>query len=406
MTLRHKTLDLFLITLIALVLTSCSSFFSAGMTGKVTVKDKSGNTGIPGVLVCAYTSEAERNRAYDNYKYSYDNEFLGTTATFRTYTDDNGNFSIKSIKWNTSKPQYGKDGDNITIYPLYFHKDYGLGDSKGLIKGSPFTITSDSINEGANQTLERIRDEYTITIAAMHPTKGTDYSSEYSCKVIEKINTPYIKDPEVRITQVENTNRFKINYTKDCDMPQLAITNIEYTNQEEIQRTSKPCKKDTDLNFFTEEDFTNPIPIFFNPNVGTYYFYAKQIRFSYPATIRGRLTSADPDESFDVTSNTYRYGKDGDNGLTVYVEDKDGKQLGRKVNTTQTIQGDKTLIIKNGNFTINITNETYVNDRYKGEEPKDDDVMKIKICYPLIDSSIQKVERSVEEPTDALLLKR
>lgn len=358
MTLKNKLFNLIALTSLILIFTSCSSYFSAGMSGKVT--DKNTKESIENVLVCAYTTDATRDAAFNNYTYSYNNEFLGTDATFRTYTATNGSFSLKSIKWNTIKPEYGKDGDNITIYPLYFHKDYGL------VKGNQFIITSDSINEGANQTLEKIREEKTIQIQVIHPTRETDYTNQYSFDVIEQKDASYTDNPDVQITKVENSNnQFKINYKKNSETPKLSITNIDYTNQIELKRNTQLCKNDTDLTFYTDDiqGITQDIETF-NPNVSTYYLYAKPIRFTYPNII-GRITSADPDYNLA----THVYGKDEDNNRKVWVTDEDDKLLGQEVYTGKTQTGDTSLIITNGNFTIDLSGETYIDKEYKGEYP-------------------------------------
>ncbi len=215
MKLKHK-IKLLLLALVLITVTSCSSYFSAGMSG--TVIDEETGEGIANVLVCAYTDENARNTAYNSYDYNYDTKFLGNNAIFRTYTDANGAFSIKSIKWNTTSPTYGKDGDNKTIYPLYYHEDYGL------VRGDLITITSDSINEGVNQKLEKQRETRTINIRVIHPTRNTDYTSEYTFELCEEKGFVYEQeDPDVQITQVNDTT-FNIRYKKVCDIPELTIS--------------------------------------------------------------------------------------------------------------------------------------------------------------------------------------
>ena len=342
-----------ILLLLTLLLTSCSSYFSAGVTG--TVKDSENDSAISGVLVCAYTDSSTRDAAYNGYTYSFANKFKGDTAIFRTTTDNNGAFSIKSIKWNTTSPVYGKDGDNITVYPLFYHENYGL------VKGDAITITSSSINEGASQKLTKIREEKTITIVVQHPTKpGTTYTNEYSFKLADA--GTYTTNPDIKIYE-DSTNTFRVNYTKEADTPKLNIVKFKNTAAEENQ-TTRQCKNDATLTFLPDDEI-NAISqdINYDKDKTTYVVYAKPIRFSYP-TITGRLTSGD-----DVANRIY--GKEEDNNLAVYITKTTATdtQLGNTVYTTSSRSGDASITTVNGEFSINLGSYTYTDKTYTGEYP-------------------------------------
>ncbi len=345
-----KTISILL--LLSLLLTSCSSFFSAGVTG--TVKDSEDDSAISGVLVCAYTDSNTRDAAFNGYTYSFENKFKGDSAIFRTTTDNNGAFSIKSIKWNTTSPYYGKDGDNITVYPLYYHEDYGL------VKGDAITITSSSINEGASQKLTKIREEKTITIVVQHPKKpGTTYTNEYSFKLADA--GTYTTNPDIKIYE-DSTNTFRVNYTKDADTPKLNIVKFKNIVAEENQ-TSRQCKNDS--SFLTDPEINDlSQDINYDKDKSTYVVYAKPIRFSYP-TIIGRLKTGDD----DVTNRIY--GKEEDNNLAVYVTTTKATdtQLGDTVYTTSSRSGDTNITTTNGQFSINLGSYTYTDTNYTGEYP-------------------------------------
>lgn len=346
-----KTISILL--LLSLLLTSCSSYFSAGVSG--TVKDSEDDSTISGVLVCAYTDSNARDAAFNGYTYSFENKFKGDSAIFRTTTANDGTFSIKSIKWNTTSPTYGKDGDNITVYPLFYHEDYGL------IKGDAITITSSSINEGASQKLTKIREEKTITIVVQHPTKpGTTYTNEYSFKLADA--GTYTNNPDIKIYE-DSTNTFRVNYTKDADTPKLNIVKFKNIVAEENQ-TSRQCKNDTTLTFFTGAEINNITEnLNYDKDKSTYVVYAKPIRFSYP-TITGRLTSGD-----EVANRIY--GKEEDNHQAVHITKSTATdtQLGATVYTTSSRSGDTNITTTNGQFSINLGSYTYTDTNYTGEYP-------------------------------------
>lgn len=342
-----------ILLLLTLLLTSCSSYFSAGVSG--TVKDSEDDSAITDVLVCAYTDSNARDAAFNGYTYSFSNKFKGDSAIFRTNTDNNGAFSIKSIKWNTTSPVYGKDGDNITVYPLFYHEDYGL------VKGDAISITSSSINEGASQKLTKIREEKTITIVVQHPTKpGTTYTNEYSFKLADAGN--YTTNPDIKIYE-DSANTFRVNYTKDADTPKLNIVKFKNTTADNNQ-TSRQCKNDATLTFFTDTEINNITEnINYDKDKVTYVVYAKPMRFSYP-TITGRLTSGD-----DVDKRIY--GIEEDNNLAVYITTTNATntQLGSTVYTDATRSGDASITTVNGEFSINLGSYTYTNKGYTGEYP-------------------------------------
>ena len=90
--------------LILLFLTSCSSVFSGGFTGKL-MEDKGGlddssNTPLAGATVFIYTDEGVRNSDYD--KAISTSAIKPSNAVATTTTNDNGQFSVSKIIWKTN----------------------------------------------------------------------------------------------------------------------------------------------------------------------------------------------------------------------------------------------------------------------------------------------------------------
>ena len=132
--------------LILLAITSCSSVFSGGFTGKI-MEDKGGlddsaNTPLAGATVFIYTDEGTRNSDYDR---AISNGTKPSNATATTTTNDNGQFSVSKIIWKTNNPSFGKTADKINLYLIIYKSGFGVN---GFNKNSnAISITSDSTNE-------------------------------------------------------------------------------------------------------------------------------------------------------------------------------------------------------------------------------------------------------------------
>ncbi|MCQ2398116.1 MAG: hypothetical protein MJ052_02295, partial [Sphaerochaetaceae bacterium] len=127
------------------VLVSCSSVFSAGLTGTLTDADDD-NVAVVGATVYAYTNKSTRDSLYQ--KYLNDNANL-TDVDFAKYasnaisvgkSDAKGEYSLSRAVWHSSSPKYGKTADVTNFYLIIYHEDYCL-----TTKDIP-GVTSDSTN--------------------------------------------------------------------------------------------------------------------------------------------------------------------------------------------------------------------------------------------------------------------
>ena len=138
-----KTKIYILFTLIFIMLVnSCSSVFSAGVSGKVVDAESTTNPkeGIADVEIYSYVKEKNRDADFDSYKSGSrfsptdDKYFIGHTTS-----NSDGTFTLNKLVWEAYFPDFGKTADYCTIYLLFYHPDYGL-----IKNDNPVIIMSDT----------------------------------------------------------------------------------------------------------------------------------------------------------------------------------------------------------------------------------------------------------------------
>lgn len=163
--------------MMVLALTGCSDVFYSAVSGRLIDSDT--EQGIQGVNVFAYTSESERDAAYDAYKEG--TLFSDSSCLFRATTDSNGNFSIQKVIWKTDKPTWSEDYDSSSVYLIFFSEEYGL------IKEGPIAIVSSS----SNQNAVTLRLEKKETTSSFELSFIDSSSAGMSKKINETINFTY-----------------------------------------------------------------------------------------------------------------------------------------------------------------------------------------------------------------------
>lgn len=108
-----------------LLLSSCSSFFKAGVNGKVEFE----GTPVSGAKIALYLDEGQCDADYANYLTTH----AFSTNAYTAESNDLGSFSIVNIPWDTISPEFGKDADQRTVWLLFYHPDYGIGKKESLI---------------------------------------------------------------------------------------------------------------------------------------------------------------------------------------------------------------------------------------------------------------------------------
>lgn len=110
---------------VLLLLSSCSSFFKAGVNGKVEFE----GTPVSGAKIALYLDEGQCDADYANYLTTH----AFSTNAYTAESNDLGSFSIVNIPWDTISPEFGKDADQRTVWLLFYHPDYGIGKKESLI---------------------------------------------------------------------------------------------------------------------------------------------------------------------------------------------------------------------------------------------------------------------------------
>ena len=268
-----------LTVLVVLLLASCSSYvFNSAWGGKavdksekINVTTTSGTTTtkkpIEGMQVYVYPSESARSAAASAWKTQTQKEYkeFYDNSVPSTRTDANGDFSIPTVRWSNSNPQFGKDGDSTVIYPLFFSKDYGLIDTEAGVN-----IQSDSNNtRGRTYEFDKVVNANTFTInfkdkdnnatntanANIADTSGFTFSYEYFD------GNEWIG--ETSKTPSNGSAVINISYDKD--------KKYDDPSTEAKEESNKPYIKIYDINPSSDWTYSSSSATEDTKNKGTYY---------------------------------------------------------------------------------------------------------------------------------------
>ena len=153
---RYRYLALFLVVFMVFFAVSCSADFGknvyyGGISG--VVKDKDNGNGVSGVKVYLYTSESERDEAYNKWQ---ENEgiFSDEKCLYKSTTDANGKWTVSKVVWMTKDGAWGADYDHIPVFIIYFSEDYGCWKEEKieLVSGTSNTNAIESKRENIKET--------------------------------------------------------------------------------------------------------------------------------------------------------------------------------------------------------------------------------------------------------------
>lgn len=153
---KNRFMTFFLLVAIALFAVSCSADFGknvyyGGISG--VVKDKDNGNGVSGVKVYLYTSESERDEAYNKWQ---DNGgiFSDEKCLYKSTTDANGKWTVSKVVWMTKDGAWGADYDHIPVFIIYFSEDYGCWKEEKieLVSGTSNTNAIESKRENIKET--------------------------------------------------------------------------------------------------------------------------------------------------------------------------------------------------------------------------------------------------------------
>lgn len=322
--------------LILLAITSCSSVFSGGFTGKI-MEDKGGlddsaNTPLAGATVFIYTDEGTRNSDYDR---AISNGTKPSNATATTTTNDNGQFSVSKIIWKTNNPSFGKTADKINLYLIIYKSGFGVN---GFNKNSnAISITSDSTNESTyTESFKRTEKVSTITFnLANAANNGETINDTLLVKLTD------LEAIDCNISKTSSSNTFSVSYKND-DNTQPKIKINRYTIQSENEESTwKPCTEDGSTFSPIEKNITTAA------DSQSIDLYAKQTEFSFP-NITGRLKY----NNNDPTTGDIGTIADDNKKIILYAVPTTGSgeiKLGEAVTETRVIADTK---VQHGVFTI------------------------------------------------------
>ena len=153
---KNRCMTFFLLVAIALFAVSCSADFGknvyyGGISG--VVKDKDNGNGVSGVKVYLYTSESERDEAYNKWQENR-GIFSDEKCLYKSTTDANGKWTVSKVVWMTKDGAWGSDYDHIPVFIIYFSEDYGCWKEEKieLVSGTSNTNAIESKRENKKET--------------------------------------------------------------------------------------------------------------------------------------------------------------------------------------------------------------------------------------------------------------
>ena len=347
-----------ILILVSILFCSCSSVFSAGVSGKIVDAESSSNPkeGIADVEVYAYVNEKNRDADFDSYisgkRFSpTDNEYyIGHTTS-----NSDGTFTINKVVWNAYFPDFGKTADYCTIYLLFFHNDYGLVKNE-----NPAIIMSDSTSNVVYQEMTKINLSTTLNINIRDAGTENLISEpvEVSIFVPQKNSTKTYKQT---ITGNGNIKISYPRYSSDStqNTPEVKI-NVYQTGTNQKYKQCNFNKINSDYSFLTSEQ---SYQVKVEGSIMNTDVYVKAYQLSVP-TLQGRIQT-NGEGTFPQLGTT----QDDNKKIFLAYKNSENKLSLFDVPTTQTTtysQGDgaNNSIVTHGVFSNLGTGATWTNTTY------------------------------------------
>lgn len=220
---KNRYITLVLLIAMALLAVSCSADFGknvyyGGISG--VVKDKDSGNGVSGVKVYLYTSESERNTAYNKWEEN-GGIFSDEKCLYKSTTDTNGKWTVSKVVWMSKDGAWGADYDHIPVYIIYFSEDYGCWKEEmiELVSGTSNTNAIESKRENIKET-----SKFTINFREDNKLIGDEITFTYS------YNDGY---REIKKNVSTTNGQFIINnlsYVRNDSGVDVVISNIKTPN--------------------------------------------------------------------------------------------------------------------------------------------------------------------------------
>lgn len=229
--------------LIPLSLYSCSVVFTASITGttidKESWEEDEQEVAIGDVEVFLYNDEKVWMEDYTRWTEQDvrpDEVEEGEEPGYflSTVTGEDGAFTFNGLIWNRLFPSYGKSGDRVEVYFLFYNRDYGVSRNT-----TPVFIVSDVTNRLTPFKLERITYSAVIEGEVLNKNTGDGVGAvNVDVYVAESLDPlAYPEEPDYQLaTAADGTYTVQISFPKELG-------------------ESVRCKLTADRNGFNCEDY-------------------------------------------------------------------------------------------------------------------------------------------------------
>lgn len=239
-----------LAVMVMLLLASCSMVFEAGISGKVVTEDGTEDRPVANVSVFAYTDKKQRDSDLKRFvagEITRPSEGAGYVAS--TTTNNNGEFTVNKIVWETHKSEFGKTDDANTIYLIYYHKDY-------VPCGSDATVISGSTNaSNVYKTLTCSKDYATVRVNVYDVSTGNLMNS--AC-TLEYWVCDSQKSDKLSLT---GNASLSVSYAKETASPSITVMLTSVGTNWKMVKANGAAITDSDR-VFAIESGTNSIDLY------------------------------------------------------------------------------------------------------------------------------------------------
>lgn len=368
-----------------LLLASCSAVFEGGASGKVVDAEstETPKTGIEDVEVYIYTSEYLRNEDYRTY--NGNGKFNPASSSYigHTTTSTDGTFSLGKLMWESDNPVFGKTGDSIPVFLLFYHDNYGLQKNDNHA-----VILSDSVSYVVYQELTAIRSTSTLNISILDASQDPDTTTKLPPAVSQAVNVEVsvpqttaenqIASPIIKKDTVTGTGNISISYPRystgtTANTPTITIKYMQ--SGENINY--KPCRYITtegaeNYSFITDLNTTPitktiegrsvPVQLFMKPTIHTIPSISGQLCLTEPESTSSQAARGDEGTSADDNINVMLASVTTNNGLGTLLN-----YTSATTRTTVSGTGANNSRIIHGLFTGLGEGITWTDDTYAGK---------------------------------------
>ena len=307
-----------LVLILSSIAFSCSSVFSAGLSGKVVDAESTSNpkAGIQDVEVYVYTKEKDRDADFDSWDGS--SRFSPTTSKYyigHTTTDSSGEFNISKIVWEAFFPEFGKTADYAEVFILFYHENFGL------IKNSNVAmVMSDATANSVYQELTKIRTTTVVNLTVTNVATSSPITDTILATITVPQNGAASRVYEATITT--GTAAIPVTYPRYSsgtteNEPTISITLEQNGNNQKFKQCKNGGTTGVDFAFTTD-----PIPATIKGDSCPVETYMKAYRIAVP-TVSGQYKAGTNNDTCDGKTVSFFIGTNDEAGRRGSAQTKD-----------------------------------------------------------------------------------